>query len=93
MRKIFGVFEANCIWRELNLTKRKYSHVLHHIHYVSERPPHARPHGMNNMELHVLESCVRGFHVYKDMWTAVTGEVLSCEMKDGNLFDPYAVAI
>ena len=48
---------------------------------------------MNNMEFHVVESCVHGFHVYKDTWTPVTGKVLSCKMEDGNLFDPYAVAI
>ena len=41
----------------------------------------------------MVESCVRGFHVYKDVWAPVTGEVLSCEMEDENLFDPYAVAI
>ena len=93
MRKIFGVFEANCIWRELNLTKRKYSCALHCIHYLSERSPRARLHGVNNMELHVVENCVHGFHIYKDIWSPVTGEVLSCEMEDGNLFDPYAVAI
>ena len=45
------------------------------------------------MKLHVVESCVRGFYVYKNVWTPVTGEVLSCEMEDENFFDPYAVAI
>jgi len=41
----------------------------------------------------MVESCVCGFHVFKDVWTLVTGEALSCEMKDKNFFDPYAVAI
>ena len=41
----------------------------------------------------MAESCVRGFHVYKDVWAPVTGEVLLCEMEGKNLFDPYAVAI
>jgi len=45
------------------------------------------------MVLHVVDSCVRGFHVYKDIWTPDTGEVLSCEREDGNPMDPYAVAI
>ena len=44
-------------------------------------------------ESHEVESCVRGFHVYKDKWTPTIGETLSCELEDGNLFDPYAVAI
>ena len=45
------------------------------------------------MLLHVVDSCVRGFHVYKDIWTPIIGEVFSCEREDGNPMDPYAVAI
>ena len=45
------------------------------------------------MKLHVAESCVRGFHVYKDIWTSATGEVLSCKGEDKNIMDSYAVAI
>ena len=45
------------------------------------------------MELHVVDSCVRGFHVYQDIWTPTTGERLSCQTEDSNEFDPYAVAI
>ena len=45
------------------------------------------------MELHVVDSCIRGFHVYQDIWTPVTGECLSCETEESNAFDPYAVAI
>jgi len=41
----------------------------------------------------MVESCVCGFHVYKNIWTPITGKVMSCEMKDMNFFDPYAVAI
>jgi len=48
---------------------------------------------MKAMVLHVVDSCVCGFHVYKDIWTPATGEVLSCEREDRNLMDPYAVAI
>ena len=40
-----------------------------------------------------VESCVRGFHVYKDIWIPATGEVLSCKGEDGNVMDPYVVAI
>ena len=40
-----------------------------------------------------MESCVRGFHVYKDIWIPATGEVLSCKGEDGNIMNPYAVAI
>jgi len=45
------------------------------------------------MELHVVESSVRGFHVYQDIWTPATGERLACQAEDGNDYDPYAVAI
>ena len=45
------------------------------------------------MVLHVVDSCVRCFHVYKDIWTPITGEVFSCKREYGNPMDPYAVAI
>ena len=45
------------------------------------------------MDTHAVDSCVRGFHVYNDRWTPVLGEVLMCEVEDGNTSDTYAVAI
>ena len=45
------------------------------------------------MEQYVVESCVRGFHVYKDIWIPATGEVLICKGEDGNIMHQYAVAI
>ena len=45
------------------------------------------------MELLQLESCVRGHHVYKTMWTPSLGEVLQCRIESGNAKDPYAVAV
>ena len=48
---------------------------------------------MKIIELHMVESCVRGFHVYQDILTPTTGEPLSCKMEDSNAFYPYAVAI
>ena len=36
---------------------------------------------------------VYGYHVYKDIWTAVVGEEFSCRQEDGNQFDPFAVAV
>ena len=45
------------------------------------------------MEMHVVESCVRGFHVYQDIWTPTTGERFTCQTGNSNAFDPYAVAI
>ena len=44
-------------------------------------------------EVHKVESCVRGFHVYGDIWTPNVGDLLDCEQESGNLNDAYAVAI
>ena len=38
-------------------------------------------------------ACVRGFHVYSDIWTPFVGETLACEQGNGNSNDPYAVTI
>ncbi len=45
------------------------------------------------MESFRIESCVRGYHVYKDIWDASVGESLPCQRERGNRADPYAVAI
>ena len=31
-----------------------------------------------------VDSVIRGYHVYKDIWTAVIGEILFCEQEFGN---------
>ena len=36
---------------------------------------------------------VRGYHVYKDTWSAEEGEVLRCVRETNNHYDPYAVAV
>ena len=38
-------------------------------------------------------SCIRGYHVYKDIWDAAIGEVLVCEREPRNVEDRYAIAI
>ena len=38
------------------------------------------------------ESCIRGYHIYKDMWSSTVGEHLMCERETLNLTDRYAVA-
>ena len=40
-----------------------------------------------------MEAMVRGYHVYKDIWTAVVGEEFPCKRETGNTFDPFAVAV
>ena len=37
--------------------------------------------------------CVRGYHVYKEIWEAAVGEILVCEREPRNAADRYAVAV
>ena len=45
------------------------------------------------MAMHEANSCVKGFHVYGDIWTLFVEETLLCEQESGNPNDAYAVAI
>ena len=36
---------------------------------------------------------MRGFHVYKSVWTPCIGEVLSCSRETSNLHDQFAVKV
>ena len=40
-----------------------------------------------------METCVRGFHVYKAIWEAAVGEEPECRRERGNRVDRYAVAV
>lgn len=44
-------------------------------------------------ERFVVETVVRRYHVYKDVWKPRLGELLQCKMEFGNIYDPYAVAV
>ena len=39
------------------------------------------------------ESCIRGYHIYKDIWSSTVGEHLICERETLNSTDRYAVAV
>ena len=45
------------------------------------------------MEIHEVESIVRGYHIYKDIWSAAVGSTLSCWQERFNPHDSYAVAV
>ena len=45
------------------------------------------------MDSFSLDSCVRGHHVYKTVWTPQVGETLFSQPEFGNVHDPHAVAI
>jgi len=40
-----------------------------------------------------IEAMVRGYHIYKDVWSALIDEEFPCKREDGNRFDPFAVAV
>jgi len=41
----------------------------------------------------VVGSCVRGYHIYQEIWTPVIGEHLNCKRERDNTEDRYAVAV
>ena len=45
------------------------------------------------METFQVEKCVRGHHIYKDVWSPSLGEVLQCTRELDNTKDRYAVAV
>ena len=40
-----------------------------------------------------FDSCVRGYHVYKDGWSPVRDEILACQRETGNAHNPFAVKV
>ena len=40
-----------------------------------------------------LVNCVRGYHFYNGVWTAILGEILCCARETGNVVDYYVVSI
>jgi len=40
-----------------------------------------------------LNSCIRGYHVYKDIWDPPISEIVVCQRKNRNPRDPYMVAL
>ena len=45
------------------------------------------------MEEYIVELCVRGYHIYKDVWEAIVAEQLECVREPRNVNDRYAVAV
>ena len=41
----------------------------------------------------ILDSCVHEYHMYKDLWNATPGEVLTCIRERGNRNDVFTVAV
>ena len=41
----------------------------------------------------VMDSMVRGYHIYQDVWTLAVGERLQCVREEDNAEDRYTVAV
>ena len=48
---------------------------------------------VREMESLQKESCIRGYHIYQQLWTAAVGEHLTCQRERGNTADAYAVSV
>ena len=44
------------------------------------------------MDLFTVESIIRGYHIYEEVWSNVIGVVLVCHRDTQNHHDPFAVA-
>ena len=40
-----------------------------------------------------MEAMIRGYHVYRDVWSAVVDEELACKREPFNASDPFAVSV
>ena len=40
-----------------------------------------------------IDTVMRGYHVYKEVWTSTLGEELTCRRECDNFHDRFAVAI
>ena len=45
------------------------------------------------METFQVQSCMRAYHVYKQIWESAVGEEVDCTRERGNHRDAYAVAV
>ena len=45
------------------------------------------------METFQIESCVRGHHIYKDIWNSSSGEELNYSREIENTKDPFSVVV
>ena len=106
--RIAGNIGGNFIWREFYLAvSRKMKHNRYwrfliwqlqseHDHYsqIMLHPSIKTTRAFSrNMEMYVVDSCVRGHHVSKHFWTPTIGETLVCKREPENPTDAYAVAV
>ena len=79
MLKIFRVLNFRCVEFSLSGPSTKIKHFEKKF--------------TRNMEEYGRALCVRGYHVYCELWEAAVGEVLMCERELRNAKDRHAVAV
>ena len=65
---------------------------LNHTSLASELPAQQLK-GIMSTALFVVETMVRGYHVYQENWSATVGEELVCQRETGNICDAFAVSV
>ena len=45
------------------------------------------------VESYEVETVVRGYHIYQEIWSAAVGTILSCRQERFNAHDSYTVAM
>ena len=48
---------------------------------------------MDELSSFTVDAMIRGYHVYKDIWSSVLDEELPCQRENGNISDPFAVGV
>ena len=48
---------------------------------------------MSKLESYEVTTVDQGYHAYVAVWEADVGQILPCKREEGNIHDPYAVAI
>ena len=79
---------AMCSW----LHCWRWSHRLQLRHIFARLQDNNRLSRMS-VDNYKVESMVRGYHVYHDIWEATVGETLLCQWETGNPHDPYAISV
>ena len=85
-------------FRRLNRATKNFLTVFFYINIAKVQRTRLFVHAVEVEALKMEEelsgvSCIRGYHVYKDIWDAAIGEVLVCEREPRNVEDRYAIAV
>ena len=49
--------------------------------------------GQSSHTVYQKALCIRGYHIYEDIWEVAVGETVECVLEPGNFHDKNAVAV